>query len=83
MRFIMLVKSAENSGAPPNELLDAIAKLSSEAVKAGTMLASGGLAPTAMGKRVRLSQGVASMSPRRGGGASGLTLQVNTPSSRN
>jgi len=57
MRFIMLVKSAENSGAPPNELLDAIAKLSSEAVKAGTMLSSGGLAPTAMGKRVRLSQG--------------------------
>ena len=57
MRFIMLVKSAENSGAPPNELLDAIAKLSSEAVKAGTMISSGGLAPTGMGKRVRLSQG--------------------------
>jgi hypothetical protein len=57
MRFMMLVKSAENPGAPPNELLDAIAKLSSEAVKAGTMLSSGGLAPTAMGKRVRLSQG--------------------------
>jgi len=55
MRFIMLVKSAENPGAPPNELLDAIAKLSSEAVKAGTMLASGGRAPTSMGERVRLS----------------------------
>lgn len=57
MRFMMLVKSAENRGAPPKELLDAIATLSSEAVTAGTMVASGGLAPTAMGKRVRLSQG--------------------------
>ena len=57
MRFMMLVKSAENLGAPPKELLDAIAKLSSEAVTAGAMVGSGGLAPTAMGKRVRLSQG--------------------------
>src|SRR5260370_17055360 len=47
MRFMMLVKHAENSGAPPKELMDAIAKLSEEAVKAGTMVASGGLAPHA------------------------------------
>jgi len=57
MRFMMLVKSAENIGAPPKELLNAIAKLSSEAAKAGTMLAGGGLAPTAVSKRVRLSRG--------------------------
>jgi len=57
MRFMMLVKHAENSGVPPKELMDAIAKLSEEAVKAGTMLDSGGLAPTAMSARVRLARG--------------------------
>ncbi len=57
MRFMMLVKHAENSGPPPKELMDAIEKLSEEAVKEGTMVASGGLAPTAMSTRVRLSRG--------------------------
>jgi hypothetical protein len=57
MRFMMLVKSAENSGPPPKELMDAIAKLGEEAVKAGTMVETGGLAPTAMSTRVRLSRG--------------------------
>ncbi|SRR5437899_1986544 len=57
MRFMMLVKSAENSGPPPKELMDAIGKLAEEAVKAGAMLESGGLAPTAMSTRVRLSRG--------------------------
>jgi len=58
MRFMMLVKHAENlSGPPPKELMDAMAKLSEEAVKAGTLVDSGGLAPTAMSTRVRLSRG--------------------------
>jgi len=57
MRFMMMVKHAENSGPPPKELMDAIAKLSEEAAKSGTMVASGGLAPTAMSTRVRVSGG--------------------------
>src|SRR5258708_32018319 len=57
MRFMKLVKSAENSGRPPKELMDAKAKLSEEAAKANTMVDSGGLAPTAMSQRVRLSRG--------------------------
>src|SRR5713101_530767 len=57
MRFMMLVKSAENSGPPPKELMDAIAKLSEGDTKAGAMVASGGLAPTAMSTRIRLSRG--------------------------
>src|SRR5229473_6650647 len=57
MRFMMLVKSAENSGPPPKGLMDAMGKLAEEAVKAGTMLDSGGLAPTAMSTRVRLARG--------------------------
>ena len=57
MRFMMLVRSAENSGPPPQALMDAIGKMAEEATKAGLMLQSGGLAPTAMSSRVRLSQG--------------------------
>ena len=57
MRFMMLVKSAENSGPPPTALMDAIGKIADEATKARLMLQSGGLAPTAMSSRVRLSRG--------------------------
>ncbi len=57
MRFMMLVKSAENKGAPPKGFMDEMAKLSEEAVKAGTMVVSGGLASTAASTRVRLSKG--------------------------
>jgi hypothetical protein len=57
MRFMMIVKHAESSGFPPKPLMDAIAKLSEEAVKAGTMVGNGGLGPTALGASVRLSRG--------------------------
>lgn len=57
MRFMMIVKSAESSGFPPKPLMDAIAKLSDEAVQAGRMVGSGGLAPSAMGASVRISKG--------------------------
>jgi hypothetical protein len=57
MRFMMLVKHAERCDPPPKEFLDAMAKLSEEADKSGTMIASGGLAPTAKSTRVRLSRG--------------------------
>src|SRR6202789_1798018 len=57
MRFMMLVKPAESSGRPPKELMDAMADLNEEAVKAGTMLGGGGLSPTAQSTRVRVSNG--------------------------
>src|SRR5580700_11077450 len=57
MRFMMIVKSVENSGPPPKELMDAISKIAEEATKAGEMIESGGLASTATGSRVRLSEG--------------------------
>jgi hypothetical protein len=57
MRFMMLVKHAEPSVPPTQELIDAVGKLAEEAAKAGTMVASGGLAPTAASTRVRLSRG--------------------------
>ena len=57
MRFMMMVRHAENQGLPPQQLMDAIAKLVEEEVKAGTMLGTGGLGPTAQGALVRLSGG--------------------------
>ena len=57
MRFMMLVKHAELSSPPPKELMDAMAVLHEEAVKAGTIRGSGGLAPTAQSTHVRLSGG--------------------------
>lgn len=57
MRFMMIVKHAENQGPPPKALMDAIAKLAEESAKEGTMLGSGGLHPSAQGARVRLSGG--------------------------
>ena len=57
MRFMMLVKSAENWGPPPKELMDEMGRLSQEAIKSGAMIETGGLAPTAMSTRVRLSRG--------------------------
>ncbi len=57
MRFMMIVKSAERSGLPPREFMEAIAKLTEEASKTGTMIGGGGLGPTALGSRVRLSDG--------------------------
>lgn len=57
MRFMTLVKSAENSGPPAKELMDAIAKLGQETARSGAMIDTGGLAPTAMGARVCLRGG--------------------------
>jgi hypothetical protein len=56
MRFMMMVKHAEKfSGPPPKELMDEIGKLTQKA--AGAMVATGGLAPTSMSTRVRISSG--------------------------
>jgi hypothetical protein len=57
VRFMMMVKHAEQQGLPPKELTDAIAMLAEEDVKAGTMIGSGGLAPVAQSTRVRISKG--------------------------
>jgi hypothetical protein len=57
MRFMMIVKHAENQGPPPKSLMDAISKLAEDETKTGTMLGSGGLGPTALGACVRLSKG--------------------------
>jgi hypothetical protein len=57
MRFMIMVKSAESAGPPPRALLAALAQLGEEATRAGAMVETGGLLPSAMGARVRLSAG--------------------------
>jgi hypothetical protein len=57
MKFMMIVKAAENQGPPPKALMDAIDKLVEEESKTGVMLGGGGLGPTNLGARVRLAGG--------------------------
>ena len=61
MRFMMMVKTAEPSGPPPQGLMDAMGIHMQEAVKKGTMVMAGGLAPIAQSHRVRLSGGSVSV----------------------
>ncbi|MCC7487036.1 MAG: YciI family protein [Burkholderiales bacterium] len=57
MMMIRATKEYE-AGAPPSpELMAGMAKLTEEYVKSGNMVASGGLAPSSQGLRVRLANG--------------------------
>jgi hypothetical protein len=54
MRFMMMIKTPEN-GPPSPELFAAIGKLSQEMSQAGVLVEAGGLAPSANGARIRLT----------------------------
>ncbi len=57
MRFMMMVKHGENPGAPPPALMAAMDKLVEASVNDGSMINTGGLAPTALSTHVRLAKG--------------------------
>jgi hypothetical protein len=57
MRFMTLIKAAESNGPPPKGLMDAIISMGIEASRAGVLVDSGGLTPTAVGGRVRIESG--------------------------
>jgi hypothetical protein len=58
MRFLCLYKSAKPEGTPPTqEEMAEMGKLIEESFKSGRLLAAEGCLPSAMGARVRLSQG--------------------------
>src|SRR5262249_43525682 len=57
MKFMMIVKSSENKGFPPKELMEAIGASAAESAKAGTMVSNGGLLPTSQGARVAVRAG--------------------------
>ena len=58
MRFLSMIRINENSGMRPSEqLMTDMGKLMDEMTKAGTLLETAGLRPTAEGMRVRLAHG--------------------------
>jgi hypothetical protein len=59
MRFLAMIKMDESmpAGPPPPELYAAIGELGEQATKDGTLLDTGGLAPSAAGALVRVSGG--------------------------
>jgi hypothetical protein len=57
MKFLSIVKSAENQGPAPQALQDAMAKLTADSLKDGSLLQSGGLGASASGFRVRSKGG--------------------------
>jgi hypothetical protein len=57
MRYMVLLKGNQPSEQPPPELMEAIMKLGEDATKAGALLDTAGLAPSAAGARVALSGG--------------------------
>ena len=56
MRFMVMIRASEKSGPPPQALMDAIAKLGEQAMRAGTLVETGGLLPSFLGARVRLTK---------------------------
>jgi hypothetical protein len=57
MRYLVLLKAVHPSSQPPAELMEAIMALGEEATRAGALLDTAGLAPSAAGARVQLSGG--------------------------
>src|SRR5256885_4488626 len=57
MRFLSIVKSAENQGPPPQALLDAMAKLTEDSLRDGSLIQTGGLSASSTGARLRVSGG--------------------------
>jgi hypothetical protein len=57
MRFMVLIKGCETMGPPPQAFLDAVAKAGDEAKRAGKLIETGGLFPSARGAVVELRKG--------------------------
>jgi hypothetical protein len=57
MRYLVLLKAAQPATPPPPELMAAIASLGEDATKAGVLLDTAGLAPSADGSRLTVTAG--------------------------
>jgi hypothetical protein len=57
MRYLILLRAEQPPGPPPAGLMEAIMALGEEATKAGALLDTAGLAPSAAGARVSLRAG--------------------------
>lgn len=61
MRYLVLLRADQPPGPPPAGLMEAIMALGEEATKAGALLDTAGLAPSAAGARVSLRAGALSV----------------------
>ena len=57
MRYLVLLKGAQPATPPPPALMAAIAQLGQEATKAGALVDTAGLLPSAAGAKLVLAQG--------------------------
>jgi hypothetical protein len=57
MKFLSVYKSVERGVPPTQEEMDKMGKLIEQEMKAGTLLATEGCLPSALGARVRISDG--------------------------
>ncbi len=57
MKFLSIYKSVERNAPPSQEEIDKIGKLIEQEMKAGTLVATEGCLPSALGARVRMSGG--------------------------
>src|SRR5271155_2425007 len=57
MKFMMMVKHGDTTEMPPPALMEAMNRLTEEAVKSKQMIAKGGLAPLKASARVELARG--------------------------
>src|SRR5690242_21713229 len=57
MPFLSIIKSAENQGAPPAGLLEAMDKFVAESLRDRSVIQTGGLAPSAAGIKFRMTGG--------------------------
>ncbi|MEU4426478.1 YciI family protein [Actinoplanes sp. NPDC024001] len=57
MRYLTLLRAKQSATPPPPELMAAIMALGEEATRAGSLLDTSGLAPSASGARVSLTGG--------------------------
>ena len=57
MHYLSIIRAAEQQGTPPPALMAAIDKLVMQNLGNGTMVTTGGLAPSAAGVRIRIKGG--------------------------
>jgi hypothetical protein len=57
MRYLVLLEASQPDGPPPAELMEGIMQLGAEATKAGALLDTAGLAPSAAGAMVGVAGG--------------------------
>src|SRR5262245_60982160 len=57
MPYLSIIRAAENQGAPPQALMDAMDRYVPQALANGVVISTGGLAPSAAGFRIRIQGG--------------------------